>query len=128
LPNRGYQTITLKTSVYAKLVDAYEQKKRDLVMEDIKSYTAYAQKILEKGIEQDVLEGRFEIIERFENTVVVMDFYRRKRVEVHINKKDRLYCELDGAGNCDHVGFVLSDPAVIKRAKELGVKLRKTLS
>lgn len=125
MPTKGYQTLTLKSSVFAKLVDAYEKKKRDLVMEDIKSFTAYAQKILEKGIEQDVLEGRFEITERFESTVVVMDYFRRKRAEVLINKKGGLFCELDDESNCDHIGFVLSDPSVIKRARELGVRLRK---
>jgi len=110
--------------VYAKLVDAYERKKRDLVMEDIKSFTAYAQKLLEKAIEQDVLEGRFEISDRIENKIIVKDYYKQKTGEVII-RQGRLYCLLDNSGDCDHVGFVLSDPGVIKRAKELGVKLRK---
>jgi hypothetical protein len=124
LPSKGYQTLTLKSTIFAKLVDAYEKKKRDLVMEDIKSYTAYAQKLLEKAIEQDVLEGRFEISDRIENKIIVKDYYKGKTAEVVI-KQGRLYCLLDESGDCDHVGFVLSDPSVIKRAKELGVKLRK---
>lgn len=128
MPTRGYQTITLKTAIFAKLVDAYERKKRDLIMEGIKSYTAYAQKVLEKGIEQDMLEGRFEITDRFESTVALMDYYKRKRVEVSINKKGSLFCELDKETDCEHVGFVLSDPSVIKRAQELGVKLRRVSS
>ena len=111
--------------MFAKLVDTYEKKKRDLVMENIKSYSAYAQNILEKGIEMDLLEGRFEITERFENTVVVRDYYKAKRVEVMLNKRGYLFCELDHVSDCDHVGFVLSDPGVIKRARDLGVKLRK---
>lgn len=36
-----------------------------------------------------------------------------------------VYCRHDRSGDCDHVGFVLADVYVIKRAKELGVKLRK---
>lgn len=127
MPTKGYQTLTLKSNVFAKLADAYEKKKRDLVMEEIKSFTAYAQKILEKGIEQDVLEGRFEITERFENMVVVMDYFRGKHAEILINKRGTLVCELDKKTNCDHVGFVLSDPSVIKRAEELGIKLRKSV-
>ena len=110
--------------VYAKLIDAYEKRKRDLIMEDIKSYTAYAQRLLEKSIEQDTLEGRFRIADRYENTVVVRDYYRVKNAEVVI-KSGKLFCELDRTGDCDHVGFILSDPQVIKRAKELGVKLRR---
>ena len=124
MPTSGYRTITIKNSVFAKLIDAYEKKKRDLIMEDIKSYTGYAQKLLEKSIDQDTLEGRFEIVDRFENTVVVRDYYRVRNAEVVI-KSGKLYCELDKTGDCDHAGFVLSDPQVIKRAKELGVKLRK---
>ncbi len=93
-------------------------------MEDIKSYTAYAQKLLERAIEQDVLEGRFEIKDRIENKVTVRDYFKLKDAEVLI-KQGKLYCMLDQTGDCDHVGFVLSDPSVIKRAKDLGVKLRK---
>lgn len=124
MPTKGYQTLTLKTSVFAKLVDAYEKKKRDLIMEDIKSYTAYAQKLLEKAIEQDVLEGRFEITDRIENKVEVKDHFKGKTAEIVI-RQGKLFCMLDQTGECEHVGYVLSDPSVIKRAKELGVKLRK---
>ena len=93
-------------------------------MEDIKSYTAYAQKLLERAIEQDVLEGRFEIKDRIENKVIVKDYYKLKDAEVLI-KHGKLFCMLDQAGDCDHIGFVLSDPSVVKRVKELGVKLRR---
>jgi hypothetical protein len=127
MPRQGYQTITVRERVYKKLMDAYQIKKRDLIVEDIKSYTGYAQKLIENGIERDILasqEGRFEIIERYDNKLMVRDHYRVKYAEVAI-RGGRLYCSLDETGDCDHVGFVLSDPDVIRRAKELGVKLRK---
>jgi len=124
LPTRGYQTITVKSTVYAKLVDAYERKKRDLIMEDIRSYTGYAQSLLERAIEQDALEGRFEIIAREDDKAVVKDYFRLKDAEIVI-RGGKVFCRLDETGDCDHVGFVLSDPAVVKRAKQLGVKLRK---
>ena len=127
MPTRGYQTITLKSTVYAKLLDAYERKKRDLIMEDIKSYTGYAQKLLERAIEQDILEGRFSIRAKEQDKIFVEDYYKMKNAEVVI-RGGKVYCRLDGTGDCDHVGFVLSDPDVIKRAKELGVKLRKARS
>lgn len=116
MPSKGYQTLTLKVAVFAKLVDAYEKKKRDLIIEDIKSYTAYAQKLLEKAIEQDILEGRFEIEVRIHDKVVVIDHYRGKTAEVQI-KQRKLFCLFDQTGDCDHVGFVLSDPSVLKRAR-----------
>jgi hypothetical protein len=125
LPTKGYQTITVKESVYAKLVDAYERKKRDLIMEDIKSYTSYAQKLLEFAIEQDTLEGRFRMISFDDNVIRVRDYFRQKDAEVEIIEKSKVYCRLDETGNCDHVGFVLANPLVVRRAKELGVKLRK---
>ena len=93
-------------------------------MEDIKSYTAYAQKLLDKAIEQETLEGRFQITDNIDDKIVVRDYYRVKNAEVQI-KGGRVYCLLDESSDCDHIGFVLSDPRVIKRAKELGVKLRK---
>ena len=110
--------------MYAKLVDAYERKKRDLIMEDIRSYTGYAQSLLERAIEQDALEGRFEIIAREDDKAVVKDYFRLKDAEIVI-RGGKVFCRLDETGDCDHVGFVLSDPAVVKRAKQLGVKLRK---
>jgi hypothetical protein len=105
------------------LVEAYEKKKRDLIMEDIKSYTAYAQRLLERGIERDLLEGRFEVTNRYDDRVSVRDYYKGKDAEVSL-KGGKVFCELDRSRDCDHVGFVLSDPVILKRAKQLGVKLR----
>lgn len=124
MPTKGYQTLTLKSTLFDKLIETYEKKKRDLIMENIKSYTAYAQKLLEKAIEQDTIEGRFEITDRIEDKVIVSDYFRVKSAEVQI-KNGRVYCMLDESSDCDHVGFILSDPSVLRRAKELGVKLRK---
>ena len=124
MPTKGYQTITLKTSIFDKLVEAYEKEKRDLIMEDIKSYTAYAQKLLEKAIEQDTIEGRFGILSMDGDAIQVKDYYKMKNAEVII-RQNKVFCRLDGSGDCDHVGFVLSDPHVIKRASEVGVRLRK---
>lgn len=126
MPTKGYQTLTLKSEVFEKLVGAYEKKKRDLIMEDIKSYTAYAQKLLEKAIEQDSIEGRFEIQSMEGDVIQLKDYYKMKNVELVI-KQNKVYCRSDESGDCDHVGFVLSDPHVLKRATELGVKLRKAI-
>jgi hypothetical protein len=124
MPTKGYQTLTLKSTLFDQLVGAYEKKKRDLIMEDIKSYTGYAQKLLERAIEQDTIEGRFEIVSLDRDSILVKDYYKNKSAEVII-RQARVYCRLDDSGDCDHVGFVLSDPLVLKRAKELGVRLRK---
>jgi hypothetical protein len=59
------------------------------------------------------------------NVVYLKDYFRMKDVEVEIREKSKVYCGMDETGNCDHVGFVLANPLVIKRARVLGVKLRK---
>ena len=122
---KGYVTIQIRESLQNKLKEAYELKKVDLfAKENIKSYSAYAQKLLERAIDQDILKGRFEIRNRFENTVTVRDYYRVKDADVTL-KEGKVFCELDRSADCDHVGFVLSDPEIIKRAQQLGVKLRR---
>lgn len=125
MPFKGYQTLTIKQSLHEKIVSTYEEKKRDLIMDDIKSYSAYAQKLLEYALEQDTLEGRFRTLSFENNIVCVRDYFRQKDAEVEIKEKSKVYCRLDETGDCDHVGFVLANPFVIKRAKELGVRLRK---
>ena len=59
-----------------------------------------------------------------DDVIQVKDYYKLKNAEIVI-RQNKVYCRLDESGDCDHVGFVLSDPAVIRRARELGVKLRK---
>ena len=90
-------------------------------MEDIKSYSAYAQQLLDFVIDQDIQEGRFKILSLDNNVVYLKDYFRMKDIEVEIREKSKVYCRLDETGNCDHVGFVLANPLVIKSAKELGV-------
>ena len=92
--------------------------------ENIATLTAYATSLIERGIKQDTLEGRFEIILRDQNTVRVRDYFKAHEYDVVIYK-NRLFCQTEELAKCEHIGFVLSDPQVIQRAKELGVRLRK---
>lgn len=126
MPTKGYKTITIRSAVFDKLVNVYEKKKRDLIMEDIKSYSAYAQKLLEFALDQDTLEGRFRMLSLDGNLIEMRDYFRQKDTRVEIMEKRKLYCRLDETDSCEHVGYVLANPSVVKRAKELGVKLRKT--
>lgn len=130
----GQRTVTIGKSAYAILTSAYEKNKVKLLeRENIRTLTEYARARLLRGVEEDILEGRFEIVGRYEdNTVAVMDYYEQVKVEVAIQPGKEagggtmeVYCRHDRSGDCDHVGFVLADVDVIKRAKELGVRLRK---
>lgn len=122
---KGYQTIQIPDALQNKLKQAYEVKKVELFSkENIKSYTAYAQKLLGKAIDLDILEGRFEIINRYDDRVELRDYFKVKDVEVSL-KGGRVFCEKDNTGECIHTGFVLGDAEIIRRANELGLKLRK---
>ena len=122
---KGYQTIQIRESLGKKLKDAYELKKVNLfAKQDIKSYTAYAQKLLERAIDLDVLEGRFEIVNRYVDRVELRDYFKVKDVEVSL-KGGRVFCEKEQSGECIHTGFVLGESEIIKRANELGLKLRR---
>lgn len=127
------RTVTIGRSAYATLVSAYEKNKVKLLeRENIRTVTEYARARLLRGVEEDVLEGRFEIVGKSDNTISVMDYYEQVEVEVAIQSSEgggegtmEVYCRHDESGECDHVGFVLADVDVIKRARELGVVLRK---
>ena len=122
---KGYATIQNRESLQKKLKEAYELRKVDLFAKQvIRSYTAYAQKLLERAIDQDVLKGRFEIVSRYDDKVEIRDYFKVKDIEVSL-RGGRVYCEKDETGECIHTGFVLADPETIRRAQELGIKLRK---
>ena len=119
-------SITLSLELFLKLKDTWEKNLPRLVAKHhVTTYTAYAQKRLEDAILEDTLEGRFEITEKEEDSLTVRDYFKNKNAIVQI-KHGRVFCQLDETGNCEHVGFVLANPKIIQRAKELGVKLRKS--
>ena len=121
---KGQKTITVTESVYNKIREAYEGKKVDLfAKENVKSFTAYTQKLVVQALKVDLLEGRFEIINRLEDRVVVRDYFKAKDYEVWL-RNGELYCEGEQKTECEHTGFVHSDPDTVKRAKELGIVLR----
>ncbi len=67
------------------LISAYEKNKVKLLeRENIRTATEYARSRLIRGIEEDTLEGRFEIVAKRENSVDVMDYYEGIKTEVAI--------------------------------------------
>jgi hypothetical protein len=125
LPGKGQKTLTISEPLYNSLKAAWNLKKGELLQkQDIATLSTYAQKLLERGILQDTTEGRFEVLSRDQNSILVRDYFKGKNFEVVI-RKTKVFCETEQQSDCEHVGFVLSDPEVIERAKQLGVKLRK---
>ncbi len=124
--SRSQKTITIGKDVFSTLKETWEKNKATLVAKyDVTTYTAYAQKLIDIGIEQDTVEGRFEITNMFENTILLNDYFLVKQNIEIIIRNAKLFCQKDKTGDCLHVGYVLSSPVIRKRAKELGVKLRR---
>lgn len=122
---KGQKTITITEDVYSLLRQTFEEKKVRVVGKyDATSFTEYANVLIKKGLTLDNIDGRFEIIDKYENGVEVKDYYKGRSFRVVISK-GKVFCESDEASDCDHVGFVLADPDIIQRAKQLGVKLRR---
>jgi hypothetical protein len=125
--------VTIGRSAYAILTSVHEKNKVKLLeRENIRTLTEYARTRLLRGVEGDILEGRFEVTGRHDDTHSVMDYHQQVEAEVVIRQgrgPDRMmevYCRHDRSANCDHVGFLLADADVMKRALGLGVVLRKT--
>ncbi len=122
---KGQKAITVTDAFYEKIKQTWEQNKAKLVTRyDVTTHTSYAQKLIELGMKQDTIEDRFEIISKNENVITVRDYYKAKDFEVVI-RKGKVYCESDQDSECQHIGFVMADPEVRERAKQLGVKLRR---
>jgi hypothetical protein len=127
---KGQKSLTLTEMLHEKLTKCWEKNQEKLKRKyNVESFTAYAQQLIEKGVEEDLLEPRFEIVNRFENEIRVRDYFLAKDAVIRLNVEGPyavVFCELDKTGKCPHVGFVLSDPKVLKDAKEHGVALRKS--
>ena len=101
-----------------------KEKFESLQGTDAVTFTEYANRLVQRGLALENADGRFEILQKVENTVTVRDYYKGKDFDV-ILKSGRVFCLSDRESDCDHVGFVLADPEIIKRAKDMGVKLRR---
>ena len=127
---KGQKSVTLTETLHTKLTRVWEKNRDKLSRKyNVSTFTAYAQKLIERGVEEDILESRFEIVNRFENEIRVRDYFLAKDAIVRLNVEGPyavVYCELDKTGKCPHVGFVLSDAEALKVAKERGITLRKS--
>lgn len=125
MPGKGQKTITISEPLFNSLKATWNEKKGELITKyDVATISTYAQMLIERGIKQDTTEGRFEIVSKEQNSILVRDYYKAKDFEVII-RKGKVLCETEQESDCDHVGYVLHDPEVIERAKQLGVKLRR---
>lgn len=127
---KGQKSLTLSQSLHSKLTEVWEKNQVKLEKRySVSTFTGYAQQLIERGLEEDLLESRFEIVNRFENEIRVRDYFLVRDAVVKLNVEGPyavVYCELDRTGKCPHVGYVLSDAEVLKAAKQHGVSLRRS--
>ena len=122
---KGQRSLTLTEEIYQSLRQTFEKRKVKIVTRyDAVTFTEYANRLVQRGLALENADGRFEILQKVENTVTVRDYYKGKDFDV-VLKSGRVFCLSDKESDCDHVGFVLADPEIIKRAKDMGVKLRR---
>lgn len=126
---KGQKSLTLPEDLHAKLIRSFERNHTKLRKRyGVSSFTSYAQLLIKKGLEKDQIESRFEIVNTFEDEIRVRDYLLAKdalvRIEPENGSPARLFCDLDGSANCPHVGFAVSDVAVIRAA--MGQKARAT--
>ena len=127
---KGQKSLTLTESLHNSLTQLWERNTEKLSKKyGVSTFTGYAQRLIERGLEEDLLETRFEVVNRFENEIRVRDYFLAKDAIVRLNVEGpygTVYCELDNTGRCPHVGFALSDPDVLKIVKERGITLRRS--
>ena len=127
---KGQKSLTLTEALHESLTKSWEKNREKLSKKyGVTTFTGYAQHLIGRGVEEDLLETRFEIVNMFENEIRVRDYFLAVDALVRLNAEGPyavVYCELDKTGKCPHIGFVLSDADVLKAAKERGITLRKS--
>ncbi len=88
----GPRTVTIGKSAYAVLTSAYEKNKVKLMeRENIKTLTEYARARLLRAVEGDILEGRFEIVGRHDNTYANFTYQPIYRLQlIYLKMMNRL--------------------------------------
>jgi hypothetical protein len=126
MPGKTQGVITISKGLDDRLNEIYNRKRVELFSKhDIRSKTAYAQRLLERGLLQDDIQGYYEIVDQLDDVVHVKDYRKRERIIAVEIRSGKVFCELDQTGNCDHVGYILANPYIIQKAKEKGLKLSR---
>lgn len=127
---KGQKSLALTEKLYDEISKFWGNNKQKLEKKyGVSSFTAYANHLLSKGVQEELLETRFEIVNRFENELRVRDYFLGRDATVRLvvdGPYGAVYCDLDKTGKCPHVGFVLSDSEVLKIAKEHGISFRRS--
>ena len=126
---QGQKAIMVTEEFFGNINKVWQAKKGEIVTKyDVTTAAAFARKLIERGLREEEIDGRFEIVKRLDNGIIVRDYFLAKDAEITIAVEGPygvLRCNLDNTGKCPHVGFVLSDPGLVNIAKERGLTLRR---
>lgn len=120
--------LSIAVPVYERYRVAYGRKKEELAKKGITSFSGYVTSRLEEMMEKDELFARHApSLEEFgsdeaTNTVYVKDNRTGRIAGITIDKSKELHCDVDDRGDCVHVGFAFSLPAVYRVMERLRVK------
>jgi hypothetical protein len=121
MPYKGWNTILVRADYKKRLVSIYEQRKHQLADRGIRSFNAFIQYLLHDLIEKlEVFSRHTPFIEKIavtEENIVLKDNRVGRIVELVFRGRD-LYCHLDEATSCVHVGYSYALPELYRLMEE----------
>ena len=126
MPAKGYASITVSEGIYKKLKETYN---KETSREKVKlSLSKWTEKYLWDVVEEnEAWRGYMPFLQEEEITeegIFIRDNRLNRLVQLSIKEGD-LFCDLDRASNCVHIGFAWSIPQVYRAMKEHGRKQPK---
>lgn len=126
LPKEGFKSITVSEAIYNRFYKRYAERKDELGLKGVSSFSGYLTSILEELMERDEIfakHGPFlEELAIEGNTIVLWDNRLDRSAEVVLQEKG-LYCRSDERNDCVHVGFAYSIPRFYPIMAQLGIRL-----
>ena len=82
---KGQRSLTLTETLHTKLTKCWEGNSEKLSKKyGVSNFTRYAQRLIESGLKEDLVETRFEIVNSFEDEIRVRDYLLSKDALVRL--------------------------------------------
>ena len=115
----GWNTIQIRDQYKSALQAVYDFKEKDLLDEDIRTFNAFVNEKILKGIALQELTARFKV-EGYDHEITVLDRYLKKSFRVAL-KEDHLVCLTDEVPEDVHTFFVRYDKKVRQALEARGI-------
>lgn len=115
----GWNTIQIRDQYKSALQAVYDFKEKDLLDEDIRTFNAFVNEKILKGIALQELTARFKV-ESYDHEIAVLDRYLKKSFRVAL-KEGHLVCLTDEVPEDVHTFFVRHDDKVRALLKSRGI-------